>query len=101
MFFWGVIFEKCFESNPSTELSSIAEGWGGHRSQSVLIKFQEAPSLEGSWKGPPEARQVLGLSGAQPIEGAGNMCSLSTGIDGASKQSEINCLVLLNLNPSS
>lgn len=55
----------------------------------------------GELKGLPEARQVLGLSGAQPVEGAGNMCPLSIGTDVASEQSEINCLVLLNLNPSS
>lgn len=109
MFLWGVIFEKCFESTHVTRFSSIAEHWAveGWWSQESECTHQVLGgpfftcASQGSWKGPPEARQVLDLSGAQPVEGAGNMCPLSIGTDVASEQSEINCLVLLNLNPSS
>lgn len=80
------------------------EGWESQESE-CSHQVSGGPffacASQGRWKGPPESGQVLGLSGAQPIEGAGNMCFLSTGTNVASKQSEINCLVLLNLNSSS
>lgn len=92
-----------------TEFSSIAEDWAveewGSQESECSHQISGGPffacASQRNWKGLPEARQVLGLSGAQPIEGAGNMCSLCIGTDVASKQSEINCLVFLNLNPSS
>lgn len=87
--------------------SGIAEDWAveglgtqqSECSHQVLGGLFFACASQESWKGPPEARQAL--SGAQPVEGAGNMCPLSIRTDVASKQSEINCLVLLNCNPSS
>lgn len=92
-----------------TGFSSIAEDWAveewGSQESECSHQILGGPFFarvpQGSWKGPPEARQVLGLSGAQPVEGAGNMCLLSVSTDVASEQSEINCLVLLSLNPSS
>lgn len=65
------------------------EGWGSQESvfSSSVRRPLRCVCFRGELERTPRSQAVLGLSGSQPVEGAGNMCPLSISTDGASKQS--------------